>query len=109
MSITSLGIVGGMAASPLSQRAAEADRAERDSSAAARQAHGNELAEQAAGIGQTEEDAKAGERDADGRRPWELAPREAAPAAAGDVTADQVLGRAKDPRKEAGQQLDLLG
>ena len=110
MSIGSLGIVGGLAGMPLSQRTAELERAERETAEQAREAKAAEKAEDAAGIGQTEEDSQAAERDADGRRPWEQQgkPKAAAnqdpPAESGPVPA-----RPKDPTGERGGELDLVG
>lgn len=109
MSIGSLGIVGGLAASPLSQRAAETDRAERDTADKARQLKGEVKAEQAAGIGQTEEDSRASDRDADGRRPWEF-PAGLQSELSGETPVDSAAdSRAKDPTGETGGQLDLVG
>ena len=71
MSIGSLGIVGSLAGTALPQRAAEAERAERETTDQDRAAEASQQAENAAGIGQTEEDSQASERDADGRRLWE--------------------------------------
>ena len=74
MSIGSLGIIGGLAGTPLPQRAAETEKTQRDNADQSRVSQAAERAEQAAGIGQTEEDSQANERDADGRRPWEQPP-----------------------------------
>jgi hypothetical protein len=111
MSIGSLGIVGSLAGSPLSQRAAEVERAERESADRAREAKSEQRAEQSAGIGQTEEDSQAGERDADGRRPWEhpAAKQPPAPETAADAVAEVAPSRAKDPTGERGSELDLTG
>jgi hypothetical protein len=108
MSIGSLGIVGGMAATPLSQRAAETDRAERDSADQARQLKSNVQAEAAAGIGQTEEDAETSERDADGRRPWEI-PGGQHDSAEKQQTDAASPSLAKDPTGATGGELDLVG
>jgi hypothetical protein len=109
MNIGSLGIVGGLAASPLSQRTAETDRADREAADQAREAKTSEKAEQAAGIGQTEEDSGAQERDADGRRPWEH-PAQPQPtdAEAAHLPAESSI-LAKDPSGERGSEIDLLG
>lgn len=111
MSIGSLGIVGGLAGTPLSQRAAETDRAERETTEQTRRTQADDRAEQSAGIGQTEEDSGASDRDADGRRPWELpasTSKVKSPVTAADDAAD-LSGRPKDPRGETGTRLDLLG
>jgi hypothetical protein len=106
MSIASLGIAGGLAATSLPQRAAEAEKAQRETTEQARAADATQQAENAAGIGQTEEDSQTSERDADGRRLWEeqrraknkLTEPESSPAPL-----------AKDPTGARGSQLDLLG
>jgi len=110
MSIASLGIVGGLASTTAPQRAAETERAERQSVDQARTAETAERAENAAGIGHTEEDSQTSDRDADGRRLWE---RPASPkkpdAAAGPSPADSASHLSKDPTGSCGNQLDLLG
>jgi hypothetical protein len=110
MSIGSLGIVGGLAGSPLTQRTAETDRAERESADQAREAKADLRAEQAAGIGQTAEDSEAQERDADGRRPWEHPhqPKEGVVKDA-SVEPEAMPVLAKDPSGERGGELDLVG
>jgi hypothetical protein len=109
MSIGSFGIVGGLAGTPLTQRAAEVEKTERESADKAREAKADQRAEQSAGIGQTQEDSQAGERDADGRRPWEHPP--AKQELTEDATADveEMVPRAKDPTGERGSELDLTG
>ena len=108
MSIGSLGIVGGLAGTALPQRAAEAEKAARETTDEARAAQSGERAESAAGIGQTEEDAQTSERDADGRRPWEIAAQEKASqeTAAEESPATKL---SKDPTGESGGELDLVG
>lgn len=110
MSIGSLGIVGGLAGAPLSQRAAEVERAEREAADQARESQADKRAEQASGIGQTEEDSQASERDADGRRPWEH-PAEKKPESPDLPPPADAAGpvRAKDPTGNSGSQLDLVG
>jgi hypothetical protein len=108
MSIGSLGIVGGLAATPLPQRAAEAEKTQRETIEQARATQASEQAENAAGIGQTEEDSQTSERDADGRRLWEEQRRVKAKTA--EPAADQSpLPLAKDPSGECGGTLDLFG
>ena len=75
MSISSLGLVGSLAATPMPQKAADIDKAAGAAADQAREAEASRQAEAAAGIGETEEDSQAADRDADGRRLWE-APRE---------------------------------
>jgi hypothetical protein len=106
MSIGSLGTIGSFAATPLPQRAAEADKAERETTDAARATQGERAAEAAAGIGETEEDSQAAERDADGRRLWEAPPAKAADESVPEANAAS-LG--KDPTGESGSELDLVG
>jgi hypothetical protein len=110
MSIGSLGIVGGLAGSPLSQRTGETERAGRESTEQSRESQAAEKAEQAAGIGQTEEDSQASERDADGRRPWEHPTRPKAAVAASEQPEPEASpGLAKDPSGERGGELDVVG
>ena len=109
MSIGSLGIVGSLAGTPLPQRAAEADKLQRETADQARAVQAADRAEQAAGIGETEEDSKTSERDADGRRPWEQSPtakKESQPPL--DANVDPP-GRAKDPSGACGGKLDIDG
>jgi hypothetical protein len=109
MSIGSLGIIGGLAGTPLPQRAAEADKTQRDAADQTRAAQAAERAEMAAGIGQTEEDSQANDRDADGRRPWEMpANPDQAPEAA-NPTAESPTARSKDPTGTCGAELDVDG
>src|SRR5262245_40195720 len=107
MSIGSLGIIGGLAGTPLPQRAADSDKVQREAADQVRAAQAAERAEDAAGIGQTEEDSQASERDADGHRLWEEPPRPVEePAASPDAKQDV---RGKDPTGTCGGQLDLVG
>lgn len=110
MSIGSLGVVGGLASTPLTQRAAEVEKTQRESADQVRETKSQQRAEQSAGIGQTEEDSQAGERDADGRRPWERAAAAEKPAAE-ELPAHTVASPvcAKDPSGACGGELDLLG
>ncbi len=110
MTIGSLGIVGGLAGTPLSQRTAEVERAEREAADQAGTAKSNERAEQAAGIGQTAEDSEAQERDADGRRPWEQPTNPRTTNDQGTVIEPASSPtRAKDPTGDRGGELDLMG
>ena len=108
MSIGSLGIVGGLAGTALTQRAVDADRVERETVDQARAVQASEQAENAAGIGQTEEDSQTSERDADGRRLWEQ-PQAAKPKLSEPATNESPLPLAKDPSGACGGQLDLVG
>jgi hypothetical protein len=107
MSIGSLGLVGSLATSPLSQKGVEADKGVRETADQSRVAQAAQLAEAAAGIGETEEDSQAAERDADGRRLWER-PGGKPPAAAEAPPTSGEPHPSKDPRGEAGGQLDLV-
>lgn len=109
MSIGSLGIVGGLAGTPLPQRAAEADKAQRETTEQTRAAQAVERAEQAAGIGETEEDSQTSERDADGRRPWEEPVRAKEKKPAMPAIEEASFARAKDPSGECGGELDVVG
>ena len=107
MSIGSLGVIGGLSASPLAQKTADADRAQQSSSQQQRQVAGQEKAENAAGIAETDSEAEAGERDADGRRPWEIAAQKQE-----EATPEQSLEeppRSIDLTGTSGGQLDLTG
>lgn len=108
MSIGSLGIVGSLVGTALTQKSAEVDKTQRDAADAARKTEAAARAESAEGIGQTEEESQAGERDADGRRLWERQakkPVEEEEAAAS--TAATAL--AKDPAGISGRTVDLTG
>ncbi len=108
MSIASLGIVGGLAGTALPQRAADAEKVQRETTEQTRATVATEQAENAAGIGQTEEDSQTSERDADGRRLWEDQrrkkgnPPDATQSAAG-------VAFSKDPTGACGGNLDLVG
>ena len=108
MSIGSLGIIGSLAGSALPQRAAEAERAERETTAQDRAAEASQQAENAAGIGQTEEDSQASERDADGRRLWEQQQRTEKKKCVSE-SAEPSAPLPKDPSGACGNQLDLVG
>src|SRR3954471_21785415 len=108
MSIASLGIVGGLAGTALPQRAADAEKVQRETTEQARGAEATEQAENAAGIGQTEEDSQTSERDADGRRLWEDQRRKKANPADSAAAAFQTP-LAKDPSGTCGGSLDLVG
>jgi hypothetical protein len=112
MSIGSLGIVGGLAASNLAQRTADTEKVERETLDQARVSAADRRAESAAGIGQTEEDTQSGERDADGRRLWEEPPRPGQPAEAAGGEPSTTASAAvpsKDPSGAKGGRLDLWG
>jgi len=107
MSIGSLGIVGGLATSPVTQRAAEAEKTQRETVEQTRATQASEQAENAAGIGQTEEDSQTAERDADGRRLWEEQRRKKKPQQ--PAVAEWQVPLAKDPSGACGGQVDLVG
>jgi hypothetical protein len=109
MSIASLGIVGSMAGTQLPQRAAEADRTERQSVDQSRTTQADERAENAAGIGQTEEDSQTSERDADGRRLWEKRQGKTQDSPIAPPAADAAAVLSKDPSGACGNELDLVG
>src|SRR5438067_808649 len=99
MSIGSLGVIGGLSASPLTQKTADTDRAQQSSVQQQRQADAAQKAENAAGIAETDSEAEAGDRDADGRRLWELAAKKKE-----EVTADP-----EQPPEEPPRSIDLSG
>jgi len=108
MSIGSLGMIGTLASTAQSQRAAEADKSPQSAAEQTRSADASERAELAAGIGQTAEDSEASDRDADGRRLWERpAPKRAE--RANESPQSSVPALAKDPTGMCGGELDLVG
>ena len=107
MSIGSLGIIGGLASSPVAQKAADADKVGQGAADQARQSAASDRAEAAAGIGQMEEESGPGDRDADGRRLWERPPRPQPPAA--NPEPSPTIPLAKDPRGQSGGLVDLCG
>ena len=106
MSIGSLGVIGGLSASPLTQKTADADRAQQSSIQQQRQVAGEQKAENAAGIAETDGEAEAGDRDADGRRPWEIAAKQKTEAIAAEQPSDETP-RSIDLTGTSGGQLDL--
>jgi len=108
MSIGSLGLIGSLATTPLPQKAADADKSVRDAADQSRETQAARQAEAAAGIGETEEDSQASERDADGRRLWEQPPGKQPPVEEVPGTEDSPPHLSKDPRGEAGGELDLV-
>lgn len=113
MSVGSLGIAGSLAGAPLAQKTGAAvDRAKQDTAHAQRQAEATERTADAAGIGETHEEHEASERDADGRMPWEFPAKPAADATAESQTSEETSQPptgVRDPKGEAGGQLDLVG
>ncbi len=109
MSIGSLGIIGSLAGTSLTQKSAEVDKTQRDAADAARQSDAADRAESAEGIGQTEEESQAGERDADGRRLWERQPKKTAENDAELAASTAEAVPAKDPAGVSGGILDLTG
>ena len=107
MSIGSLGIVGSLAGTALTQKAAEVDKTQRDAADAARQTDAAARAESAQGIGQTEEESEASERDADGRRLWERQQKKPPEEEQTASTPPETHG--KDPEGISGGILDLTG
>lgn len=103
------GVVGSAAGAPLSQtKGSETERAARDGAAQDNRTDAEKKAEAASGIGQTEEDQATDDRDADGRRLWE-SPPETQPQQEEDAADQQPPKQVKDPRGEAGGQLDVTG
>ena len=67
-------------------------------------------AEKAAGIGETDGDEHgANERDADGRRLWEIAPRDKKKADSAEPPAALTNRQSKDVTGTTGVELDLTG
>lgn len=109
MSIGSLGIVGSLAGTALTQKAAEVDKTQRDAADAARQTDASARAESAQGIGQTEEESEASERDADGRRLWERQQQKKKPIEEVQAASTPAEIHAKDPEGLSGGIVDLTG
>lgn len=107
MSIGSLGIVGSLAGTALTQKAAEVDKTQRDAADAARQTDAAARAESAQGIGETEEESEASDRDADGRRLWER--QQKRPPEEEQTASTPPETHAKDPEGISGGILDLTG
>ncbi len=114
MNIGSMGMIGSVAGTPLSQtKGSDSDRSVQESSDQARQTQAAESAERAAGIGETEQDEQASDRDADGRRIWEQdAPPEDEQEQV-EQEAEETLPvdpvQSKDPTGNSGSRLDLTG
>lgn len=107
MSFGPIGIVSSIAGVPRVQaRGTEAEREGIETSAATSEAESERKADDAAGVGTTSEESETNERDADGRRLWE---RNVGRPAAADTTESDSPAVVRDPRGEAGSQLDLSG
>ena len=119
MSLGSLGIVGGFAASQAAQRTADTDKAARETSDQSRTTESVQRAEQAAGVGQTDEFSESTDRDADGRQLWQRRQPKEGEAVAEEAALEATMGGipiavpdphlSKDPHGEAGSLLDLQG
>lgn len=111
MSIGSLGIVGGVAGSPLTQAKGNVERARESVAAREQRVESDTKAEDAAGIGRTDgENHETTDRDADGRRLYEAPPeRPRADDSAATDAATNAAPQACDPTGAAGSQLDLTG
>ena len=112
MSIGSLGVIGGLSATPLTQKTSDADRTQQANVQQHTQAISEQKAELAAGIGQTDSEHEASDRDADGRRLWEKEGREPAAqstTAASESPSDAPTPRSIDPTGQSGGTLDLTG
>jgi hypothetical protein len=106
MSIGPLGISAGTAGTPLAQaKGTEIDRVRQEVADRERTIRHEEKAEAAEGVGEPDcEDHEAAERDADGNRTWEEDLSEA------ETKSDSgKKPRSKDPSRERGNFLDLLG
>ncbi len=111
MSIGSLGIIGGISATPQTQRNASADRATTENLRQQNAAANDQAAVDAAGIGKPDgEDHTVGERDADGRLDWqhhEKPPQEKS----AEETPDEasIPSKSRDISGDCGGTLDLQG
>ncbi len=109
MSVGPLGVFGSVAASPLAQRASDADRVQHDTAREQAESKNDLKAERAAGIDETDgQEHSPNERDADGRRPWEIAARDKKPVAT-DEAASPPNRQSRDITGTTGTQLDLTG
>lgn len=107
MSFGPVGIISSIAGVPRVQaRGTEVEREGIETAAATSEAESERQADDAAGVGTTSEESETNERDADGRRLWERSIGR--PAAAGATESESPAG-VRDPRGEAGSQLDLSG
>lgn len=111
----SIGIIGGVAGSQVSQVKSDADRVRAASDAQARAVDSQQQAEDAAGIGKTDgKNHETHDRDADGRRFWEPPPepKDELSLEANGVesnTAGTSTPNPVDLTGESGGQLDLTG
>ena len=110
MSIGSLGIIGGVSATPQSQRNASADRTATDNTRQQAAAANDQAAVDAAGIGKTEGDSETdSERDADGRLDWHRRGQKSeTPVVAPSADASEPI-KSKDITGDSGGSLDLQG
>jgi hypothetical protein len=110
MSIGSLGIIGGISATPQAQRNASVDRASTENTRQQNAAANDQSAIDAAGIGKTEGDEQtASERDADGRLDWQhhgKQPEEKPETSAADASEPI---KSRDITGNSGGSLDLEG
>jgi hypothetical protein len=105
-----LGIVGGISATPQTQRNASTDRATTDNTRQQAEGANDQAAVDAAGIGKTEGDAETtSERDADGRLDWQRRAKkpETKDASANADASEPVKSR--DLTGDTGGSLDLQG
>ncbi len=111
MSIGSLGIIGGISATPQVQRNASADRAMTENLRQQNAVANDQAAVDAAGIGKADgEDHAVGERDADGRLDWnhhEKPPEEKSSEGTPDDASEPIKSR--DITGDSGGTLDLQG
>ncbi|TWT78023.1 hypothetical protein Pla123a_18230 [Posidoniimonas polymericola] len=111
------GVLGSAAGAPLSQtKGSETERSAREGAAQDKRVDADNHADAASGIGTTEEDQATEDRDADGRRMWEAPPDGEHDADEHSSPDDQHASeqpreprRVRDPKGDAGNQLDLLG
>lgn len=107
MTFGPVGIVSSIAGLPRVQaKGADVEREGIESAVAESEADSERQADEAAGVGTTSEESETNERDADGRRLWERPPSVRAGI---DDAQNESNAPVKDPRGEAGSQLDLSG
>jgi hypothetical protein len=110
MSIGSLGIIGGVSATPQTLRNASADRAATDNIRSQTAAANDQSAVDAAGIGKTEGDAETtSERDADGRLDWHHRSKQSETKTTSSTADASEPLKSRDLTGNSGGSLDLQG
>ncbi len=111
MSISSLGIIGGLAAAQTAGiKSASTERTLQDVADQAHEVDSEQKAEKSSGVEQTDQEQQTADRDADGRRLWEApAKRSKAGKPADLATQPDSEPPGKDATGDVGGHLDLSG